>query len=125
MATIRQDDLIDSIADALQFISYYHPTDYIRNLAKACEMEQSPAARDAMARIEAPSYPFSANRSRAASRTASRVPLSPVRRPADRLRRRLEGESLTTSGYSTRPQFPTRGIVPYTWRMTGCRERAR
>ena len=51
MATIRQDDLIDSIADALQFISYYHPTDYIRNLAKAYEMEQSPAARDAMAQI--------------------------------------------------------------------------
>jgi hypothetical protein len=43
-APIRQDDLIDSVADALQYISYYHPTDYIRNLARAYEMEQSPAA---------------------------------------------------------------------------------
>ncbi|MBI1396978.1 MAG: fumarate hydratase [Betaproteobacteria bacterium] len=51
MATIRQDDLIESIADALQFISYYHPTDYIRNLARAYELEQSPAAKDAMAQI--------------------------------------------------------------------------
>ncbi|MFO1321496.1 MAG: fumarate hydratase [Burkholderiales bacterium] len=51
MSTIRQNDLIDSIADALQFISYYHPVDYIRNLAKAYEREQSPAAKDAMAQI--------------------------------------------------------------------------
>jgi len=51
MATIRQNDLIDSIADALQFISYYHPADYIRNLARAYDLEQSPAARDAMAQI--------------------------------------------------------------------------
>ncbi len=48
---IRQDDLIDSIADALQYISYYHPVDYIRNLASAYEREQSPAAKDAMAQI--------------------------------------------------------------------------
>jgi len=51
MATIRQVDLIDSIADALQFISYYHPVDYIRNLARAYELEQSVPARDAMAQI--------------------------------------------------------------------------
>jgi len=51
MATIRQNDLIESIADALQFISYYHPADYIKNLARAYELEQSPAARDAMAQI--------------------------------------------------------------------------
>lgn len=51
MAIIRQDDLIESIADALQFISYYHPADYIRNLARAYELEQSVAARDAMAQI--------------------------------------------------------------------------
>ncbi len=51
MATIRQNDLIESIADALQFISYYHPADYIRNLTRAYELEQSPAARDAMAQI--------------------------------------------------------------------------
>jgi fumarate hydratase class I len=51
MATIRQDDLIQSVADALQYISYYHPVDYIVNLAKAYEREQSPAARDAIAQI--------------------------------------------------------------------------
>jgi fumarate hydratase class I len=51
MATIRQDDLIQSVADALQYISYYHPVDYITNLAKAYEREQSPAARDAIAQI--------------------------------------------------------------------------
>ena len=51
MATIRQQDLIQSVADALQYISYYHPADYIRNLARAYELEESPAARDAMAQI--------------------------------------------------------------------------
>ena len=49
--TIRQADLIDSIAAALQYISYYHPTDYIAHLARAYEREQSPAAKDAMAQI--------------------------------------------------------------------------
>jgi len=48
---IKETDLIDSIADAIQFISYYHPVDYIRHLARAYEREQSPAARDAMAQI--------------------------------------------------------------------------
>src|SRR6201987_5561933 len=51
MATIRQEDLIASVADALQYISYYHPVNYIRNLARAYELEESPAARDAMAQI--------------------------------------------------------------------------
>jgi fumarate hydratase class I len=51
MATIKQNDLVQSVADALQYISYYHPADYIRNLARAYEMEKSPAARDAMAQI--------------------------------------------------------------------------
>ncbi|SEO72283.1 fumarase, class I, homodimeric [Methylobacterium sp. ap11] len=51
MATIREDDLVASIADALQFISYYHPADYIENLAEAWRREESPAARDAMAQI--------------------------------------------------------------------------
>ena len=49
--SIRQEDLIQSVADALQYISYYHPVDYIRNLAAAYEREQSPAAKDAMAQI--------------------------------------------------------------------------
>jgi fumarate hydratase, class I len=49
--TIRQDDLVQSVADALQYISYYHPADYIRNLAAAWEREESPAAKDAMAQI--------------------------------------------------------------------------
>jgi fumarate hydratase, class I len=51
MATIKQDDLIQSVADALQYISYYHPADYIRNLARAYELEESAAAKDAMAQI--------------------------------------------------------------------------
>ncbi|MCG3186205.1 MAG: Fumarate hydratase class I, anaerobic [Rhodocyclaceae bacterium] len=51
MPTIRQQDFIQSIADALQFISYYHPADFIRSLTRAYELEQSPAARDAMAQI--------------------------------------------------------------------------
>ncbi|MDQ8021028.1 MAG: fumarate hydratase [Moraxellaceae bacterium] len=51
MSTIRQKDLIDSVAAALQYISYYHPVDYITNLARAYELEQSPAAKDAMAQI--------------------------------------------------------------------------
>ncbi|MEY2994686.1 MAG: hypothetical protein RL357_1621 [Pseudomonadota bacterium] len=48
---IRQEDLIESIAAAFQFISYYHPADYIEHLARAYEREQSPAAKDAMAQI--------------------------------------------------------------------------
>ena len=51
MTVIRQQDFIDSIADALQFISYYHPADFIRSLARAYQTEASPAARDAMAQI--------------------------------------------------------------------------
>lgn len=51
MAAIRQEDFIQSVADALQYISYYHPADYIRNLAAAHEREESPAAKDAMAQI--------------------------------------------------------------------------
>ena len=51
MTTIKQSDLIDSIAGALQYISYYHPTDYIAHLARAYEREQSPAAKDAIAQI--------------------------------------------------------------------------
>ncbi|AOS97422.1 Fumarate hydratase class I, anaerobic [Microbulbifer aggregans] len=51
MTTIRQDDLIDSVADALQFISYYHPQDFIQALNKAYEKEANPAAKDAMAQI--------------------------------------------------------------------------
>ncbi|MCK6426770.1 MAG: fumarate hydratase [Burkholderiaceae bacterium] len=51
MTTIRQDDLIESIAAALQYISYYHPADYIAHLARAYEREESPAAKDAIAQI--------------------------------------------------------------------------
>ncbi|HEY8879186.1 MAG TPA: fumarate hydratase [Roseateles sp.] len=51
MTTIRQQDLIDSVAAALQYISYYHPADYIAHLARAYESEQSPAAKDAIAQI--------------------------------------------------------------------------
>ena len=51
MNTIKQQDVIDSVADALQYISYYHPTDYIEALGRAYELEQSPAAKDAIAQI--------------------------------------------------------------------------
>jgi fumarate hydratase, class I len=49
--TIQASDLVESIAAALQYISYYHPADYISHLARAYEREQSPAAKDAMAQI--------------------------------------------------------------------------
>jgi len=51
VTTIREEDLIQSIADSLQYISYYHPVDYIQALGVAYEQEQSPAARDAIAQI--------------------------------------------------------------------------
>ena len=51
MSVIKQDDLIDSIADALQFISYYHPVDFVQAVHKAWAMERNPAAKDAMAQI--------------------------------------------------------------------------
>ena len=51
MTRIRQDDLVQSIADALQHISYFHPVDFITNMARAYEMEQAPAAKDAIAQV--------------------------------------------------------------------------
>ena len=48
---IKESDLIESVADALQYISYYHPMDYIRALGAAYEAEQGPAAKDAIAQI--------------------------------------------------------------------------
>ena len=51
MTTIRQEDLIQSVADGLQYISYYHPEDFILSLTEAWKQEASPAARDAMAQI--------------------------------------------------------------------------
>jgi len=51
MATIRQADFVQSVADALQYISYYHPVDYIEALGAAYAAEQSPAAKDAIAQI--------------------------------------------------------------------------
>ncbi|MGD9952765.1 MAG: fumarate hydratase, partial [Burkholderiales bacterium] len=50
-AVIHRRDLVQSVADALQFISYYHPADYLRALGRAYEREQSPAAKDAIAQI--------------------------------------------------------------------------
>lgn len=49
--TIKEEDFVASIADAIQFISYYHPADYIKHLARAYEREESPAAKDAIAQI--------------------------------------------------------------------------
>src|SRR5690242_5428605 len=51
MTPIKQEDLVQSVADALQYISYYHPKDYIEHLGRAYEREQSPAAKDAIAQI--------------------------------------------------------------------------
>src|SRR5271169_5608329 len=51
MALIREADLIDSVADALQYISYYHSPDFIAAMGRAYDQEQSPAARDAIAQI--------------------------------------------------------------------------
>lgn len=51
MTTIRQDDFIHSVADALQYISYYHPKDFIEAVTEAYHKEENPAARDAMAQI--------------------------------------------------------------------------
>ena len=51
MSKIRQDDLIDSVSDALQFMSYYHPKDYIDAVHEAWQREESKAAKDAMAQI--------------------------------------------------------------------------
>ena len=51
MTVIRQQDFIESIADALQYISYYHPLDYVQAVEKAYHKEQNPAAKDAMAQI--------------------------------------------------------------------------
>ena len=51
MTLIRQDDVIHSVADALQFISYYHPVDFIQAVHRAWQREESRAARDAMAQI--------------------------------------------------------------------------
>ncbi|NNM51457.1 MAG: fumarate hydratase, partial [Pseudomonadales bacterium] len=51
MTLIKRDDLVQSVADALQYISYYHPLDFIQAVHRAYEMEENPAARDAMAQI--------------------------------------------------------------------------
>src|SRR3546814_11082465 len=51
MTIIREDDLIETVADALQYISYYHPLDYITALGEAYKAEQGPAAKDAIAQI--------------------------------------------------------------------------
>ncbi|SBR48888.1 fumarate hydratase [Halomonas sp. HL-93] len=51
MTVIRQDDVIQSVADALQYISYYHPKDFIDAMAAAYEREENPAAKDAIAQI--------------------------------------------------------------------------
>ena len=51
MTTIQQDDLIESVRAALQYISFYHPVDYIENLNRAYELEQSASAKDAMKQI--------------------------------------------------------------------------
>src|ERR1051325_128050 len=50
-SVIRQDDVIQSVADALQYISYYHSPDFIQAMAAAYEREEGPAAKDAIKQI--------------------------------------------------------------------------
>lgn len=54
MTVIREADVITSVADALQYISYYHTPDFIRAMGRAYDIEQSPSARDAIAQILSP-----------------------------------------------------------------------
>jgi fumarate hydratase, class I len=51
MTAIKQEDFIQSIADGFQFISIYHPVDFIKAMGEAYEREQSPAAKNAIAQI--------------------------------------------------------------------------
>ena len=51
MTVITDRDVVESVADALEFISYYHPTDFVQAVHRAYEMEQSQAAKDALAQI--------------------------------------------------------------------------
>ena len=51
MSVIREEDVIASVADALQYISYYHTPDFIQAMGRAYEVEKSPSARDAIAQI--------------------------------------------------------------------------
>ena len=51
MTIIRQQDVIQSVADALQYISYYHPADFIKAVKEAYDREESQSAKDAMAQI--------------------------------------------------------------------------
>ena len=51
MPIITEDDLIQSIADAFQFISYFHPPDFIRAMSAAWEKEENPSAKQAMSQI--------------------------------------------------------------------------
>ena len=51
MAVIRSEDFVTSVAAALQYISYYHPVDFIRSLTRAYEREVAPAAKDAIAQL--------------------------------------------------------------------------
>ena len=51
MTTIREEDFIQSVADGFQYISVYHPPDFLEAMAEAYRREESPAAKDAMAQI--------------------------------------------------------------------------
>ena len=51
MTVVRQKDLIASVADALQYISYYHPPDFVRAMTEAYEREESPAAKAALTQV--------------------------------------------------------------------------
>ena len=83
MVTIREEDLIESVADALQFISYFHPMDYIRALGEAYKAEQGPAAKDAIAQILrcswVPERPMKSHRSAQHTRPTWSFSITPYR----------------------------------------------
>ena len=62
MSVIREDEVIASVADALQYISYYHMPDFIRAMGHAYAIEKNPAARDAIAQILTNSWQFAGDR---------------------------------------------------------------
>jgi hypothetical protein len=91
MVTIREADLVDSVADALQYISYFHPMDYIRALGDAYEAEQGPAAKDAIAQILTNSRMCAEGTARSARTPASSTCSSNGARIAARIRQVVAG----------------------------------
>ena len=100
MTIIKQEDLIQSIADSLQHISFYHPLDYIQALGRAYELEESPAAKDAIAQIRTTLI-----------RQTSPLPVWSQKRLADPVAERLYYCLVTISAFFRRRQLAARGLA--------------